>query len=109
MDIIFGKENAEKLREQYTVLELETIDVEGQPLEVFCLVTAEHIGIAEMPNLAQWTKLHKDFLHGYHTEQYEYCRECIEHLMGKFGGELDTFYEEILRRIDETEAVNSSD
>jgi hypothetical protein len=109
MQLIFGKENAETLREKYTVLELETIDVEGQPLEVFCLVSADHIGITDLPQLEQWTKLHDEFLHGYHTEQYNYCRQCIEHLMGKFGGELDTFYEEILRRINEAEAVKSSD
>ena len=109
MQLIFGKENAETLREKYTVLELETIDVEGQPLEVFCLVGADHIGIADLPQLEQWTKLHDEFLHGYHTEQYNYCRQCIEHLMGKFGGELDTFYEEILRRINEAEAAVKSE
>jgi len=107
MDIIFGRDNAEKLKEQYTVLELETIDVEGTPLEVFCLVTTEHIGITNMPEIMQWIKLHEDFLHGYKTKQYKYCRDCIEHLMGKFGGELDTFYEEILRRINEAEAVKA--
>lgn len=103
MQLIFGRNNAEQLREKYTVLDLETIDVEGKPLEVFCLVSAEHIGIADLPTLEQWTKLHNDFLHGYQTQQYEYCRQCIEHLMGKFGGELDSFYEEILRRINELE------
>jgi hypothetical protein len=107
MQLIFGRENAETLREKYTVLELETIDVEGKPLEVFCLISAEHIGLSDLPTLEQWTKLHDEFLHGYHTEQYNYCRQCIEHLMGKFGGELDSFYEEILRRINEAEAVDS--
>jgi hypothetical protein len=29
--------------------------------------------------------------------------------MGKFGGEVDTFYDEILRRINEAEAVTTSD
>lgn len=108
MQLIFGKNNAEKLREKYTVLELETIDVEGKPLEVYCLITAENIGIVDLPTLDQWIKLHNDFLHGYHTKQYNYCRQCIEHLMGKFGGEVDTFYEEILRRINEVEIVDEN-
>lgn len=99
MQIIFGRENAEKLREKYTVLDLETVNKEGVELEVFCLIPGEKIGLAELPQLDQWIKLHNDFLNGYHTQQYDYCRQCIEHLMGKFGGEVDSFYEEILKRI----------
>ena len=108
MNIIFGRDNAEKLREKYTVLDLETVEKDGVSLEAFCLIPAEKIGITELPTLEQWTKLHDEFLHGYHTDQYNYCRQCIEHLMGKFGGELDSFYEEILRRINEAEAVESN-
>lgn len=112
MDIIFGRENATKLREKYTVLDLEKLvvnDEQGQQieLEVFCLIPADKISIGDLPQLENWVKLHQDFLHGYETEQYNYCRQCIEHLMGKFGGEVDTFYEEILNRINvaETEAI----
>lgn len=101
MQIIFGRENAEKLREKYTVLDLETVEKDGVSIEVFCLVSADHLSLSDLPTLDQWTKLHNEFLEGYKTKQYEYCRQCVEHLMGKFGGELDTFYEEILRRIND--------
>jgi hypothetical protein len=104
MQIIFGRENAEKLKERYTVLDLETVEKEGTKLEVFCLIPGEKIGLADLPQLEQWTTLHNDFLNGYHTQQWDYCRQCIEHLMGKFGGEVDTFYEEILNRINTAEA-----
>lgn len=100
MEIIFGRENAEMLREKYTVLDLETIEQDGKSLEIFCLIPADKISIADLPTLSQWTKLHDDFLAGYHKKEYNYCKECIEHLRGKFGGELDTFYDEILHRID---------
>ena len=99
MNIIFGRENAEKLREKYTVLDLEKLVVEDKEVEVFCLIPAEKIALPDLPQLEQWIKLHNDFLHGYHTKQWEYCRQCIEHLTGKFGGECDTFYEEITKRI----------
>ena len=109
MEIIFGRENAEMLRERYTVLDLETVtDQEGNSMEVFCLIPADKISIADLPTLDNWVKLHDDFLKGYHSQQYDYCRQAIEHLMGKFGGEVDTFYDEILRRINETEAVNTN-
>ena len=106
MNIIFGRENAEKLREKYTVLDLEKLVVEGKEVEVFCLIPAEKIALPDLPQLEQWTKLHNDFLNGYHTQQWNYCRQCIEHLTGKFGGEVDSFYQEILKRINTAEAVN---
>jgi hypothetical protein len=99
MNIIFGRENAEKLREKYTVLDLETVEKDGVSLEVFCLIPAEKVGLPDIPQLANWIKLHNDFLAGYHNQQWGFCRQAIEHLMGKFGGEVDTFYEEILNRI----------
>ena len=107
MEIIFGRENAERLRVKYTVLDLETVEKDGVSLEVFCLVPADKISLADLPNLEEWTKLHNDFLFGYQNKHYDFCRQCIDHLIGKFGGELDTFYEEILRRINEAEAVNA--
>ena len=100
MNIIFGLENAEKLREKYTVLDLEKLVVEDKEVEVFCLIPAEKIALPDLPQLEQWTNCGNDFLHGYNTQQYNYCRQCIEYLMGKFGGEVDTFYEELLKRID---------
>jgi hypothetical protein len=104
MDIIFGRANAEKLREKYTVLDLETVEKEGHSIEVFCLIPADKIALGDLPQLEQWVNLHNDFLQGYHTNQYDFCRQCITYLTGKFGGEVDTFYEEILRRIDLAES-----
>jgi len=101
MQIIFGRENAEKLREKYTVLDLETVEKDGHSLEVFCLIPGDKIGLGDLPQLESWVKLHHDFLNGYSKQEYDYCLQCIEHLRGKFGGEVDTFYDEILRRINE--------
>ena len=107
MNIIFGRENAEKLREKYTVLDLEKLVVEDKEVEVFCLIPAEKIALPDLPQLEQWTKLHDDFLNGYHTQQWNYCRQCIEYLMGKFGGEVDSFYTIILERIDAADPQKS--
>ena len=107
MDIIFGRENAEKLRQKYTVLDLETINKEGHEIEPHCLISADKISIGDLPQLEQWIQLHNDFLNGYHTQQWNYCRQCIEHLMGKFGGEVDSFYTIILERIDAADPQKS--
>lgn len=104
MDIIFGRENADKLREQYIVLDLETVEQDGVSIEVFCLVSGDKVSLADMMQIDAWIKLHNDFLNGYRTKQYKFCRDCIDSLKGRFGGEVDTFYDEILRRINESEA-----
>ena len=107
MNIIFGRENAEKLREKYTVLDLEKLVVEGKEVEVFCLIPAEKIALPDLPQLEQWIKLHEDFLNGYHKKEYNYCRQCIEHLTGKFGGEVDSFYSIISERIEAADPPKS--
>jgi hypothetical protein len=109
MNIIFGRKNAEKLREKYTVLDLETVIKDGNSMEVFCLIPADKMSLPDLPQIEGWIKLHNDFLAGYHNKHYEFCKQCVEHLMGKFGGELDTFYEEIIRRINEEHEVAQTD
>jgi hypothetical protein len=104
MQIIFGKEVAEELSQRYTVLELETLPADnGKLVEAYCVIPAEKIPIHELEKLESWKKLHEDFLHGYHTEQWKYCRDAMEHLRGKFGGEMDSFYDEIENRINKAD------
>lgn len=99
MHIIFDRPKAEELRKNHTVLDLETVTKDGVTLELFCLVPGEKIHLDELPQLEDNIKLHNDFLDGYKNQQYEYCVQAIEHLRGKFGGELDSFYDVILDRI----------
>ena len=108
MQLIFGRENAEKLREKYTVLDLETLPTEdARTLEVYCLIPAEKMPISELPDLETYITLHNEFLRGYQEQQFNYCRQSAEYLIGKFGGEVDSFYEEIIKRIDSAEAQKS--
>lgn len=100
MQLIFGKENAEVLRSRYTVLELETLTVNDKTLDVFCVVPAEKIAIGEITTIEKTTKLHNDFVQAIKDRDYNLCRGLYIHLVGKFGGELDSFYEEIIKRID---------
>lgn len=99
MQIIFGKQNAEKLRSKYTVLELETFDVEGTPLETYCVVSSESIPMHELSMVEKNTQIHDEFVDAIKQKNYKLCGELYVHLIGKFGGELDSFYEEIIKRI----------
>lgn len=102
MQIIFNRQAAEELRSRYTVLELETFDVEGQQLETFCVVPADKMNLAHLPNLDADIKLHENLIEQLKLKNYQFCLDAIEHLLGKFGGELDSFYTIIQSRAKES-------
>lgn len=98
MQIIFNKEAAEQMKDTQLVLELETFNVEGQELYTFCVVPADKIPLTEFAQLSAYKELHAGFVKALKEKDHKLCEDIAEHLMGKFGGELDTFYEEILKR-----------
>jgi len=91
MYIIVGRDRADALKDSYILLELED--------KAFCVVTAEQIPIQEIPQLEEHQILHAKLLTEYINKNYGICRQHIDELMGKFGGEVDTFYEELIKRI----------
>lgn len=99
MQIIFSREVANELANKFTVLELETFNVEGQMLETFCVVPADKISPTEYPTLAASCDLHAQLAEAIKQTDYTFCEITIPALMGKFGGELDSFYEIISERI----------
>ena len=92
MEIIFSREAAEGLRDRYTVLELETFDVEGQKLETFCVVPAEKL-LYEMSDLEHNSQLHAQLVQAIKDQDAALCTDLTDVLKGRFGGELDSFYE----------------
>jgi hypothetical protein len=101
MHIIFDRETAKQLDERYLVLELETIETQGKTIEAFCLVPSEKI-VGELGTLDMNKDLHKQLLEAIGKNDTELAKGLVKHLEGQFGGELDTFYEEIVKRIDTT-------
>lgn len=100
MWIIVGKEAAEKLVGNYTILELETHDNAQGPVTAYCVVEAEKIPLMDIPNIAHHKSLHNEFVKEYRNGNYKFCKDAAEHLIGLFGGEVDSFYQEIIQRID---------
>lgn len=97
MNIIIGRTRADELREKYTVLELDTIEhTDGMQIEAFCVIPADKIPLTELPNLKQWTDLHENLVDAYRKGNKSFCEQAIEHLRGKFGGEVDSFYDHII-------------
>jgi hypothetical protein len=92
MQIIFSRTVADELRSRYTVLELETFSVGEDLLETFCVVPADKMNLAHLPNLESDIRLHENLIVELKKKNYQFCLDAIDHLLGKFGGELDSFY-----------------
>jgi hypothetical protein len=99
MQIIWNKSVADQLKKTHTVLELETFEVNGDPVVTYCVVPVEAIGTEGFATLDRYKDIHHAFITAYNEKNYKLCLDAAEHLMGQFGGELDSFYEEITKRI----------
>ena len=98
MQIVWDPEAVEQLKKAHTVLELETFETSSGPMVAYCVVPAEHL-YEDLPRLGYYTDLHAAFAKALNEKNYKLCIDTAEHLMGHFGGELDSFYIEILARI----------
>ena len=99
MNIIFGKENLSAVDEKYTVLELDTIRVlpVDQVVTAYCLI--ENIPIQNLPKVESMQDLHKNLLINYRKRDWNYCEQALEHLIGFWGAEMDTYYTTLNQRI----------
>lgn len=100
MHIIFGKDQLDSLKSKYVVLELDSFRIGESPvLPAYCVL--ENIPITDLPRVDSMTKLHQDLIDGYTRRDWKYCRDALEHLIGFWGGEVDTFYNDLSRRIEQ--------
>jgi hypothetical protein len=97
MQIVINQQAIEQLKKNHTLLELETFDIDGAPVTAYCVVPAEKI-FGEIMMLDTYKELHAEFINSLKSNNNKLCKDIAEQLIGKFGGELDTFYEEILYR-----------
>ena len=97
MNIIFGDSVVQQASEKYTVLELDTFLVDNRPNTAYAMV--ERVALMEMINLDSFKALHNNLMQEYRKRNWKYCEDAMEHLQGKWNGELDTFYSELRDRI----------
>lgn len=108
MNIIFGDAYKE-LADNYTVLELDTFKTptNSSPITAYCVV--ETIPLHEFPLAESYKKIHGDLINAYRNKHWNYCKQAIEGLTGKWNGELDTFYSNLLERVTQHETDGVSD
>ena len=98
MHIVLTQAVANELRKKYTVLELDTMPHPDGPVPAFCVLPVEKIAM-EMSSLDQNVNTHEQLIDAIKNNDCNQAMVLCENLFGKFGGELDSFYEVILDRV----------
>ena len=99
MNIIIDPEQLAEYQEKYTVLELDTFRIlpENKQVKAYCVV--ETIPIMEMQLTESKRNLHNGLLENYRQRNWDYCHQALDHLIGSWSNELDSFYEDVRNRI----------
>jgi hypothetical protein len=99
MYIIFGQEQATQLAIKYTVLELDTIQMQSSDSTQTAYAILESTSIGDLFRLEEIKKHHADLMESYRAQKWEDCQRYIALLTGAFKGELDSFYQSLQTRI----------
>ena len=99
MYIIFGHDQASQLATKYTVLELDTIQMQSGDGTQTAYAVLESTSIGDLFRLEEIKKHHADLLESYRGQKWEDCQRYIALLTGAFKGELDSFYQSLETRI----------
>lgn len=99
MQIIIGREVADQLSENYTVLELEEVTKDGVNIEAFVVIPADKMSPSDVATLESDVEVHNQYLLALKDKNVEICAALSNYLIGKFGGEVDTFYQFTMDRL----------
>ena len=97
MNIIF-KENSAEIAKKYVVLDLDTFSLPDGTTHTACCVV-ESIPVTELYQTENLKNLHANLIEHYAKKDWTYCEQAIVELTGKWGGEMDTFYNDLQTRI----------
>jgi adenylate cyclase len=99
MNIILGEENVKDVGDRYIVLELDTMRFSGsnEAVTAYCLV--EQVPLEEMFVVTNFRELHTNLMKNYRLRNWKFCEDALEHLRGKWRGELDSFYNTLAARV----------
>lgn len=101
MHIVLTQAVADELRQKYTVLELDSMPYTNELVPAFCVLPVESIAM-EMTSLNTNIELHVQLVDAIKNNDCAVAKQLSYDLLGKFGGELDSFYQIIIQRVDST-------
>jgi hypothetical protein len=79
-------------------LDLFQTNTQETPVPAYCLV--ENVPIQELAQADQWRDLHGKLMENYRRANWAFCEQALEHLIGKWNGEVDSFYQDLRQRVE---------
>ena len=104
MHIVLTEKVATELRKKYTVLELDTMHGPAGPVPAYCVIPVEKIAL-QMSSLEQNVKLHEQLIDAMKADDVKLTEDLCNILKGQFGGEIDSFYDIIIERVNKTKST----
>jgi len=98
MNIILGEDQYQALKDQYIVLKLDTLVINGDKIPSYCVLDAKSIPLDEMTQLDHWRNNHNKIIENYHKRNFAFVEQMIEHCRNRWGGELESFYIDLYAR-----------
>ena len=99
MYIVMGND-VKTLDEKYITFELDTIRYaeNEEPVTSYCVITNEHVPLTDVNRIDEYKQLHAKLMENYKKRNWKFCIDSIEHLKGRFKGEMDSFYDDMEKR-----------
>lgn len=99
MNILFESAITEEIKNKYILLPLDTFYFKSsnRTETAYCLV--ENTPILEMMSVDHYRNLHLKLMENYQKGNWQFCENAIEHLIGRWSGEVDSFYSDMVSRI----------
>jgi hypothetical protein len=98
MNIIIDTQITPEIREKYLLLELDTFRVSDHDTHrAWCLVEPQDPD--DMVQVLQFVDLHSNLMPSYRQRYWDYVEEAIGHLQGRWNHQLDSFYSDLLARV----------
>jgi hypothetical protein len=85
--------------DSFTKLQLDTFRdlTNGHTVSAWCVI--ENLPLHEFATLDAHTQLHQELIVQYKKRNWDFCVSAIDSLMGRWNGELNSFYHDLLTRV----------
>jgi len=97
--VLSNQQDISKIGEKYVVLELDTFVHNDDRKTAYAVVDAGDIPLAELTTLSHFQEQHANLIKNYKLGNFKFVYDMLEHLKGKFGGSIDSFYTEMFVRV----------
>ena len=101
--IVLGSNTAEQIKDEYFVVELDTIAVKGKTVGVNIFTVLEVYDANSVHEYLHALDTHNRMLADYRIRNWSSVRSWLKDLTGEFDGQLDKYYEMMAERISELE------